>query len=232
MNQHAPIAGVGHNGAPDPLDEALAPYGDAITEAETWLDGTTVETEGQMKAVDALRKNMREARLAVEAAEKAEATPLHDAWRKAKARYKPTLDDVSRIEKGLVALVDGFKRELAAKKEAAERTARIQAAALRAAAEEAARKVDPTNIEAQRAADEAKAAAAEATRKAAEASKDTVKGLRTTHFHEVEDHRAALNWIAINDRDALTAFIVEYARLNFRTKPIAGVRIWQERIAV
>ena len=42
-----------HNGPPDPIDEALAPFGDTITEAEGWLDGTAVETEGQMKAVDA-----------------------------------------------------------------------------------------------------------------------------------------------------------------------------------
>jgi len=122
MNEITPIPGRGHNGPPsDPLDEALAPYGDDITEAEGWLDGKAVETEGQMKAVDALRKALRGARQAVEKAEEAEAKPLHEAWKKAKARFKPTLDDVSRLEKGLVALVDGFKRKLAAEKAEAER---------------------------------------------------------------------------------------------------------------
>ena len=28
-----------HNNPPDPIDEALAPYGDAIEEAQNWLDG-------------------------------------------------------------------------------------------------------------------------------------------------------------------------------------------------
>lgn len=232
MNKIAPIAGIGHNGSPDPLDEALAYYGDDITEAEGWLDGKVVENEGQMRAVDEIRETMRQARLSVEKAEKAEVGPLHEAWKAAKARYKPTLDDVARIEKGLVALVDGFKRKLAAEKEAAERLARAEAAAARAVAEQAMRAADPTNIEAQRAADDAKAAADAATRKAQDASKDQVKGLRTTHFHEVEDPRAALHWIAVNDREALTAFIVEYARLNFRSKQIAGVKTWTERVAV
>lgn len=207
------IAPIGHNRPPvDPLDEALAPYGDDITEAEAWLDGKAVETEGQMKAVDALRKALREARQSVEKAEETEARPLHEAWKKAKARFKPTLDDVSRLEKGLVALVDGFKRKLAAEKEAAERTVRIQAAALRAAAEEAARKADPTNIEAQRAADEAKAAADEATRRAAAASKDIVKGLRAVTETVVLDELGLARWLWLNDREAVLAFNADRAR--------------------
>ena len=57
-----------HNNPPDPIDEALAPFGDTITEAEAWLDGSAVETEGQMKAVDALIKEIKAAKKAVEAA--------------------------------------------------------------------------------------------------------------------------------------------------------------------
>ena len=36
------LATIGHNNPPDPIDEALAPFGDVITEAEVWLDGTRV----------------------------------------------------------------------------------------------------------------------------------------------------------------------------------------------
>lgn len=213
MNEITPIPGRGHNGPPsDPLDEALAPYGDDITEAEGWLDGKAVETEGQMKAVDALRKTIREARQAVEKAEEAEAKPLHEAWKAAKARFKPTLDDVSRLEKGLVALVDGFKRKLAAEKAEVERQARIEAAAARAAAEQAMRAADPTNIEAQRAADDAKAAADEATRRAAAASKDTVKGLRAVTETVVLDDLGLARWLWINDREAVLAFNADRAR--------------------
>ena len=53
------IAAIGHNNPPDPIDDALAPYGDWITEAEAWLDGKVVETEGQMKSVDVLLRQIK-----------------------------------------------------------------------------------------------------------------------------------------------------------------------------
>ena len=64
-----------HNNPPDPIDEALAPFGDFISEAENWLDGAAVENEGQMKAVDDLTKQLKAAKKAVEAAEESEAKP-------------------------------------------------------------------------------------------------------------------------------------------------------------
>ena len=45
---NAPAA-IGHNGF-DPIDEALAPFGDVISEAENWLDGQKVETEADALA--------------------------------------------------------------------------------------------------------------------------------------------------------------------------------------
>ena len=51
-------ATIGHNLPPDPIDEALAPFGDTITEAEAWLDGQKVETEAQMKVADAILKGV------------------------------------------------------------------------------------------------------------------------------------------------------------------------------
>jgi len=220
-----------HNNPPDPIDEALAPFGDAITEAESWLDGTPVENEGQMKAVDALIKDMKAAKKAVEGAEESEAKPIYDQWKAAKERYKPTLTDLDRIVKGLVATVDAFKRKLAAEKEAARKEAERLAWEETRKAQEAARLADATNIEAQR---EAVAAmeAAEAAQKAAQAAaKDTVNGLRTVTRYAVEDYRAALHWIAANDRDAMTAFIEEYARKNHKTKTIAGVNVWETKEA-
>lgn len=224
-------AAIGHNNPPDPIDEALAPFGDYITEAENWLDGEAVANEGQMRAVDDLLKQIKAAEKAVKTAEEAEAKPLHDAWKAAKARYKPTLDDLGRIKAGLVSIVDGFKRKLAQEKAEAERKARAEAERARREAEEAARAADASDIEAQRRAAEAQAAADLAQAQAAAASKQQVKGLRTTTMHEVEDHRAALHWIARNDRDAVTAFVEEYARRHHRDKKIDGVRVWQEKVA-
>ena len=224
-------APIGHNNPPDPIDEALAPFGDYITEAENWLDGEAVTNESQMRAVDDLLKQIKAAEKAVKTTEEAEAKPLHDAWKAAKARYKPTLDDLRRIKGGLVSIVDGFKRKLAQEKAEAERKARAEAERARREAEEAALAASVSDIDAQRRAAEAQAAADLAQAQAAAASKQQVKGLRTTTMHEVEDHRAVLHWIARNDREAVTAFVEEYARRHHRDKKIDGVRVWQEKVA-
>jgi len=226
------IAAKGHNLPPDPIDEALAPFGDAISEAENWLDGSPVETEGQMKAVDALIKNVKAAKKAVEGAEESAAKPIYDAWKAEKAKFAPTLTDLDRIVKGLVSIVDVFKRKLAAEKAEAERKARAEAEAKMRAAQEAARAADAGNIETQRAAALAQAEAEEAARAAAIASKDTVKGLRTVTRFEITDHKALLNYIARHVRDDLTAFIEEWARKHHKEFPNAdGLRVWNEKEA-
>ena len=223
---------IGHNNPPDPIDEALAPFGDVISEAELWLDGQKVENEGQMKAADVLLKGVKAARKAVDDARDTATKPLHDAWKGEVARWKPTQDDLDRLAKGLVALLDDFKRKLAAEKEAARKEAERLAWEETRKAQEAARLADASNIEATRAAAAAMEAAEEAQRKAAEAAKDTVKGLRTVTRYEITDHRALLNWIAKNDRDAVTAFIEEYARKEHKVIANAeGIRVWQEKQA-
>jgi len=223
---------IGHNNPPDPIDEALAPFGDVISEAENWLDGQKVETEAQMKAADVLLKGIKSARKAVDEARDLSTKPLHDAWKTEVARWKPTQDDLDRLAKGLIALLDDFKRKLAAEKEAARKEAERLAWEETRKAQEAARLADAGNIEATRAAAAQMEAAEEAQRKAAEAAKDTVKGLRTVTRYEITDHRALLNWIAKNDRDAVTAFIEEYARKEHKVIANAdGIRVWMEKEA-
>lgn len=226
------LATIGHNNPPDPIDEALAPFGDYIAEAENWLDGAVVETEDQMRAVDAIAKEIRSARSALEKARKAATEPLHAAWKAEVARWKPTEDDLDRIQKGLAAAVDVFKRALAAQKAEAERKAREEAEAAARAAHEAAMRASDTDLEAQRAAAAATAEAERAAAAARQASKaNDVKGLRTVWRHEITDHKALLNWIARNDRDAITAFIEGYAATHHKQRPMDGVRSWSEKEA-
>ena len=229
----APVVAMrGHNNPPDPLDEAIAPFGDAISEAENWLDGEPVQNEAQMKAVDALLRDVKAAKKAVAEAEESEAKPIYDQWKAAKARFAPTITDLDRIAKGLIAIVDTFKRKLAAEKAEAERKARAEAEARMRAAAEAARQADAGNIEAQRAAAQAQAEADEAVRLAALASKDTVKGLRQVTRYAVDDHKALLNWIARNRRDDLTAFVDEWAKRHHKDCAGAdGLRVWLEKEA-
>lgn len=209
MNTLAPI---GHNCPPDPIDAATAPYADAIEEAANWLDGTPVETEGQMRAVDALLAQIKAWRKDLDAAKKSATVPLHDAWKRELARWKPTEDDQQRIEKGLVAAVDGFKRRLAAEKEAARREAER---AMWQAAEDARRAVGEarvTDLDAQREAAAAQAAFEEAQAAAKAAEADTVKGLRAYTVTEIVDGTAFARWLWQNDREALLAFMGDYAR--------------------
>ena len=221
-----------HNNPPDPIDEAMAPFDDDRAEAEGWLDGKPVETEGQMKAVDALIKTMKAAKKAVETAEESAAKPIYDQWKAEKAKLAPTISDLDRIIKGLVAAVDGFKRKLAAQKAEAERKAQAEAWEKTRAAQEAARLADVSNIDAQRAAAAAMVEAEAAQKAAQAASKDTVKGLRSVTKYEVTDHRALLNYIAKHVREDLTAFIDEWARKNHKEFPNAdGLRVWIEKEA-
>lgn len=223
---------IGGNNPPDPIDEICAQFEAAREEAANWLDGNPVENEAQMKAVDGLRKQAREWRMALEAGQKSATAPLYDAYKAEGARWKPTIEDAQRVEKGLVALVDGFKRKLAEEKAEAERAARAEAARKMREAEEAARKANAADLEAQRAAAEAQREAEEAQRRAAAASKDKVTGLRTVTRYEITDHRALLNWIAVNRRDDVTAFIEEWARKNHREFDAAnGLRVWSEKAA-
>lgn len=227
---NAPAA-IGHNGF-DPIDEAIAPFGDVISEAENWLDGQKVETESQMKAADALLKGIKAARKAVDEARDLSTKPLHDAWKGEVARWKPTQDDLDRLAKGLVALLDDFKRKLAAEKAEAARKAEAEAWEKTRAAQEAARLADAGNIEETRAAAAAMEEAEAAQKAAMAASKDTVKGLRTVTLYEITDHKALLNWIAKNDRDAITAFIEDYARKEHKVIANAdGIRVWTEKQA-
>lgn len=223
------VAAIGHNNPPDPIDEATAPFADAIAEAENWLDGTKVTNEAQMKAVDAILKDVRAALTAVTKAEKAAAAPLHEAWKAEKARWKPTIDDLGTMKTGLAAVVNDYKVKLAAEREAERRKAEAEAWRKREEAAAAARAADAADIEAQRAAQEKQREAVEAANAAKQV--ETVKGLRHVWKHEITDMKAALHWIAREDKPAVEAFVIDYVRRHFKDVEIDGVDRRKEREA-
>ena len=223
---------IGHNMPPNPIDEALAPYGDVISEAENWCDGADIDNEAQLKVVDGLLKDIKAAKKAVGDAEESAAKPMFDAWKAKKAEFAPTLTDLDRIVKSLIAISGKFKSKLAAEKAEAARLAQEEMWRKAREAEEAARKANAGDIEAQRAAAEKQAAFDEAEAQARAAAKDTVKGMRKVTRYEITDHRALLNYIAKNARDDVTAFIEEWARKNHKTASHAdGLRVWQDKEA-
>jgi hypothetical protein len=231
MAMNAP-AKIGDNCPPDPIDEAIAPFSDAISEAENWLDGQPVESEDQMKAVDGLLKLVKAAKKAVSDAEESEAKPIYDQWKAAKARFAPTITDLERIAKGLVSIVDVFKRKLAAEKAEAARLAQEEMRRKAREAEAASRVANAGDIEAQRAMAVKQAEFDAAKAAASAAANDTVKGMRPVTKYEVTDHKALLNYIARNVREDVTAFIDEWARKHHKEFPNAdGLRVWIEREA-
>lgn len=221
-----------HNLPPDPIDEALAPYGDVISEAEAWLDGAKVENEGQMKAVDALLAEVKAARKAVDSARDAVTKPLHEAWKAEVARWKPTQDDLDRIVKGLVTAVDEFKRRLAEEREAERLAAEKAAREAAEAARQAAMAADAADIEAQREAARLAQEAADARAAAAEASKAGVKGMRTYTVRTITDATAFARWLWQNDRQAMEAFLQSYVdRLASFPADLPGVSQRKEKRA-
>lgn len=227
------IAPRDHNNPPDPLDEALAPHADVISEAENWLDGEgAVTTDEQLAAVDVILKGVKQAERDVTLAQKSEAMPLHDAWKAAIARYKPTLTDLDRLKAGLVALGEPHRKAKAEAQRQAERAAWEAAQKAKAEAEAKAAAAATTSIDAQREAEAAKQAAIDAEKAAQAAKRNRVTGLRKVTRYEITDHRALLNWIATHHRDDLTQFIEDWAQKNHRTdvgRAASGMRVWEDK---
>jgi hypothetical protein len=133
--------------------------------------------------------------------------------------------------KGLAAIQDPYKRKKAAEIDAAKRKAWQDADGARRAAVKAAQEASAGNIEAQREAEAARQAAMDAEAQASKQAKAKVGGMRTAHKYEITDHRAALHWIAKNDKDAMTAFIEAYVDKNHKSSAIDGVKTWTEKEA-
>lgn len=220
---------MGHNQPPDPIDDTLAPFADAIAETDNWLDGIEVKTLGQMEAVDALLADIKRAGVQLDKARLEATKPMRDAVSAENKRFKVYTDDLDRRKKCLAAAVNGYKQKLAAEKAEAKRKAYEEAARLEREAEEAAAKARATDYAAQVEADNAKQAAMYAKNAASAANRDKVTGLRTVHHFEVTDYSVMLRWLNSSDRASLEAFCDEYARQHHRDG-IPGVRSWSEMV--
>ena len=222
---------IGGNSPPDPIEVVTAQYDDIISEAQNWSDGESVTDEAQMNAVDELIKRFKTYRADLTKAAKERTDPLHQAWKSEVAAVRVYTDDADLLQRTLVAAVAPFKAKLAAEKEAARKAAWQAAQDAEREANAKAAAADTANIEAQREAAQAQAAAMEARKTASAAQKDTVKGMRTVHYHDIADMRALVNWIATNDKPAMAAFAEAYAARNHKDIPDAVVRSWTAKEA-
>lgn len=225
------LAPIGHNNPPDPIDQITAAHEAHREEADNWLDGSLVENEGQMKAVDELRGSMRQWRLGLERGQKEATAPLRAVYQAELDRWKPTIEDAKRYEAALVSVQEPFKKLLLAQKEAEKKAAWEAANKARQEAEEAALQATAHDVQSQREA-AAKAEEAQAALQAASAAqKDTVKGMRNVKRHEVISMRDLVHWIAKHDKAAMTEFATKYAKMHNENIPDAIVRSWSEKEA-
>jgi len=230
MNDMTP-APIGHNAPPDPIEDVLAEFDAVISEAQNWTDGEAVKDAAGMKAVDAVLKEFKTYKTALAKAGKERIDPLHKTWKAEVAAVKVYTDDADRIQSSLVATVAPFKAKLAEEQKEAERKAWEETNRLRREADDIAAKANVADVESLRQVAAAKQAAIDAENATKAQAKDAVKGMRTVTHYEITDHKAALHDIAMNDREAMTAFIEEYVRRNHKARGIKGVRVWSEKEA-
>lgn len=233
---------IGDNNPPDAIEAIQAAYDDVFTEVANWLDGSEVQTEAQMEAVNELLASVKACEKEADAAKENEYRPHKAAGDAVVQRWEPFLADLALQRAGLIKAVDAFKRKLAAEKETARKKADAEAWEKTRAAQEAARLADVGNIDAMRDAARAQVEAEAAQQLANAAKKDVVRGMRTVHKWRFIDRanaegpptpgaRLALNWIALNDRAAITAFIEGYVQANFKDAKIDGVETYTEKVA-
>ena len=227
MNELAP---VGHNNPPSELDVLREQFD--LEEVENWLDGESVENDDQMAVVDALLKNVKAAENEAKSQKETEFRPHKTAADGVVAKWKITLDDLSRMRTGLIAIVSDYKVKKAEEQEAIRKAKEAEAERLRLEAEAAQRNVDMGNIEERREADAISLEARQASKQASDVEK--IKGLRTYTVPTITDPKACLNWIAQNDRPAVEDFMDQYVIRKTREgeRNIAGVEIQQEKRAV
>ncbi len=238
-----PRAVIGGNAPPDAIETIQAAYDDLFAEVANWLDGSEVQTEAQMNVVNELLASVKACEKEADAAKENEYRPHKAAGDAVVQRWKPFLADLALQRAGLIKAVDAFKRRLAAEKDDARKEADRAAWEATRKAQEAARAADASNIEATRAAAQAQAEAEAAQEAANAAKRDTVKGMYTVHKWRwvdtpatedqpaVSGARKTLNWVALNDRSALTAFLESYVQSNFKTTTIDGVERYTEKEA-
>ena len=202
--------GIGHNNPPDAMAEIQSRHDDLFSEIANWADGVPVENEGQMQAVDGLIAMIKSVDAEAKAAKEAEYRPHKTACDMVVARWKPFIDDLERQKVALLAVVDPFKRKLAAERDAERRRMEAEAREAMRKAEMAALEARSGDLEAMRTAD----ALAETARAAVESAHDAprVKGLRTFTIRTIDDGVACARWVWANDRDAMMTFLDDYVR--------------------
>lgn len=208
---------------------------DVRLEAGHFLDGKPIETKDQADKIGIILSKAREIKRDADAARKQDKAPFLEAERKVDADYKPVIDTADDIISAAQRPLTAWMEAEATRQRQEAEEARKQALAAQQAALEAQR-ASEGNVDATEAARKLQREADQATRAAGKlekakpnvAGESRAIGLRTYQVAEVTDRRALLEHVMVNDPDALTAFLAEYARLALPMQ-LPGVTIKTER---
>ncbi len=240
----AEVAGMGHNGPPEPtpIEAAREQISLLDIEAANWFDGTPIENQAQADDVARLIDAGRKAKQQFDAWRKTEKKPHDDAAKAVDATWKPVIADADRIvEIGKAAQTPWLIKQ-DDEKRATEALMRAEAERAAAEARRLAEEADGS-LAAAKARDAAFEEAKRAEDMAHLASTDKVgaKGagmartmsLRTTWRADVTDRRALLNYIAKTKPEDLSAWLDDWAAKAVRggARDLPGVEVRQERAA-
>lgn len=224
-----------------PVEQHALNINDLFDEAQGFLDGSGIKTDGEAEAVGKLRDMIRAAHKAADAQRVVEKKPHDDAGKAVQAAWKPLLDKcdlaTSTCERALVPFLQAKEAEQRA---AAER-ARQEAEAKQVAAQQAMSATDPDNLLARAEAEQRMKDASKATAQAARLDKarpqvagaDRAIGLRSVFVAELTDARAALAFYMKRDPEALKSWLLHQAQSDVRAgiRQIPGVLVREERKA-
>lgn len=207
------VAQLGHN---QPPHDALFSELNNLTENEIkhWLDGVPIENDGQMKAVDDLKKLVADIEKRAKAAKEIEFRPAKQKADEIAANFKPVLDESAKLRKGLAGLVEPYKIAKAKAIQAEQKRLAEIAAEKERAAQIAEDTADMTDIESRKVADELAKENRAAQRELSAATKQKPSGLRTRKVAVITSHSDFWHWMQKNDKQ-LVLDMLQTAATNY-----------------
>lgn len=168
---------IGANGPPAELvgQDEIDAINDLALEAQHYLDGAAIKTQGEADDVAKLKRLIQAAGKAADEKRKALVEPFNVGKQAVQDRFNPALDRADRVSKAASKALAVWLQVLDAKKEAIALAARIEADRLAAIAAEAARAANPDNLAETEAAEALVADAKDAGQYARYAEKDKAK---------------------------------------------------------
>lgn len=246
-----PRAVIGGNAPPpSPFEIASKAVEDVYSETLLWLDGHAIDSKEMADGVGNLLAEIRKAEKLADDTRKAEKEPHDKAIKEIQDRYAPLIADTKAVKGKTVLATEACKAALAPWLLAEDRRLRAEAQAAREEADRQRREAEEA-LRASAAQNLAEREAAEALLRQAKKAETTANvagrqtataggafgraaGLRTSWTVTITDPIDAARWVWKEDREAMLAFLSEWAerqvRLGRRTIP--GFAIVEQKVAV